>query len=323
MSINSLSGDYAETVTITTASDSGLTKTFLTSEEDFYQFLQKNESSITAVELPRFFYILDPKKMIATLAGLTMDNKLQQLQGLKLGTSSADIDDGDLEHLSRITHLTTLVLESLQNNDKITPDGLKSIAKLEHLRELDLSNFKKIAPGLEHLRSLKELTSLKLNWIGGHNPSQDYCIFTVKDYPQIQDRDIHNLGYLVNLKTLEVDEAALTDCATERFFITFPQLSHLSLSGNYNLNEASLKHLSKLNLAGFNTLRLSRTALKEQDLAAQDQINQSKYRQKAHEKLRECDSLKMGQDASIEQNYNDIYKIMAGYYSVISLQESS
>jgi hypothetical protein len=324
MSISSLSGDFTVAVTITTASNSGLTKTSFTSEKDFYQFLAENESNITAIELPEYYKILEPKKMIAILAGFAMDNKLQRLQGLKLGASKEDIDDGDLERLSRITHLTTLDLGNCRGNDKITPDGLESIAKLEYLRELNLSHCKRITPGLQHLSSLKELTSLKLNWIGGEYPEfdcfdGDSCVAEIN--PQIQDRDIHDLGYLVNLKTLEVDQATLKDRATERFFIAFPKLSHLSLSGNRALTKASLKHLSKLHLDGFNILNLSRTALKEEDCAAQDEINQSKYQQKAHEKLRECDSLKMGQDASIEQNYNDMYEIMAGYYSVISLRK--
>ena len=96
-------------------------------------------------------------------AGLGADSLVKMLEPLKkqivwLKLDNAVINDGTMDHISKLSALTKLQI----NNTGITDKGLTKLQSLEQLQSLNLVGTKVTAKGVAQLSKLKKLTNLYL-----------------------------------------------------------------------------------------------------------------------------------------------------------------
>jgi len=193
-------------------------------------------------------------------AGMEHISKIKTLKSLYLHSTSLD-DDG-LEHIKNLTFLRKL---DLGRNYIITDEGLKQLAGLTELEELNLQETQISGAGLVHLRQMKKLKKLHLfkTKVGDeglkhirHLESLEYLqlpvyLFTTdavlaklsEQKALVTDAGLAQLSELKALKHLFI----LNDSITEKGLGTLAKLQSLEElnTGGRNINDAGMAKLAK------------------------------------------------------------------------------
>ncbi|MCI0699848.1 MAG: hypothetical protein L0241_02020 [Planctomycetia bacterium] len=153
------------------------------------------------------------------------DTLLSELNGIKniyaLRLTNGPITNAGLKHLNSMTSLEVLWIKGC---DKITYEGLDSIARLTRLRELDLSDSPANDQTVKVINQCQELTRLR---VGG---------------TKITDTGVQALMGQ-KLKALDLSVTAVTDAGLSKLS-TLLSLNVLMLTG-CNITDAGLLHLKE------------------------------------------------------------------------------
>jgi Leucine-rich repeat (LRR) protein len=220
------------------------------------------------------------------LAGIRMfdDVSMEHLSVLgnlrQLKISSSDLPESALQHLSKLSQLEVLSLDSIKK--------LEHLAKLTKLRTLDISFTNVCGEELVHLKSLTNLVTLFLDChtgtrqVSGSLKNLPNLYFLSLANTDTKDADLADLAQLTNLRLLNLQNTQITDTGLLHL-AKLPQLSALnvsecqitdqgvahlaSLQNLYSLNlrdtkitDASIPHLSKLSHLCILYLRGSQTS---------------------------------------------------------------
>jgi hypothetical protein len=134
------------------------------------------------------------------------DDDLEVLRGLRYLDSvklrNTNITDVGVRHMAQISALIQLDLE----NTKITDEGSASLEGLSHLRSLSLANTKITDAGVSHLRRLSDLYKLNLDG----DKITDACIPFLAGLPQLSY--VHVKGTEITEDGIKSLQKALPNC---------------------------------------------------------------------------------------------------------------
>ena len=143
---------------------------------------------------------VDVSRTSITPAGLDALAKLKKLTVLDVG--GLGLKDDDLSHLSALTGLETLGLDS----NPINGEGLGALKPLEKLTNLDLGETKITDDGVAKLESLASIEELEL------------------DDNAITDAAVDHLSKLKNLKAVDLSNTKLTEAGREKLKKALPNV---------------------------------------------------------------------------------------------------
>ena len=156
-------------------------------------------------------------KGIFTDVGLGYLKSLRELRKLSL-SAELDASDEGIKNLAGMVHLTELQLPG----KRITDEGLIALAKMTDLRSLNLEKSQIQGPGLEHVRGLAKLRKLDL----GKTLIGDAELPRLAQFPALEDLNLQvtsvsdtgmeSLGKLTNLKTLMLTSTKVTDAGLDQ-----------------------------------------------------------------------------------------------------------
>ncbi|MEN6451088.1 MAG: hypothetical protein ABFC96_11405 [Thermoguttaceae bacterium] len=156
-----------------------------------------------------------------TDAGLRQLTAFPQLQVLAVGSRENDITDRGLETLKRLTHLRELRLTCRRVSDA----GMRRIGRLGHLETLEICTDGIIDAGLESLRPLRNLKSLRAGIV--------------------TDTGLRTISELAGLEELALDVTKVSDSGLERLS-ALPRLRNLDFWGRSAIRVGSLRSLPRL-----------------------------------------------------------------------------
>lgn len=114
------------------------------------------------------FYSIDRKENVLSVRGPMTASQWDAVCGVMqergiTGLHSGGMTDDGLERVSRLNHVTRL---GLDNSNLLTDEGLRFLARMPQLQDLDLSGYKGVITdrGLEALRRLTELRRFQMAW---------------------------------------------------------------------------------------------------------------------------------------------------------------
>lgn len=166
------------------------------------------------------------------------------LQSLRTGGRL--ITDEGLQYVSRLRHLTQLIV----NNSAITDEGLRHISHLTQLKEVVLDGASITDAGLVHLQWLTNLDSLSLRSCEICGPGikhlkrlQNLRRLSLQHNP-VNDEGIVEIVQLTSLESLSLGDQ-VTDAGLAHLNC-LPNLKQLSLEGP-RITDEGLRYLAKLN----------------------------------------------------------------------------
>jgi Leucine Rich Repeat (LRR) protein len=123
--------------------------------------------------------------------------------------------DEDLEILRALPYLRTL---SLGSSPAISDSGLKHIAGLKHLIDLDLADTSITDEGLAHLRGLENLRGLhfvrcRIDGSGLRHVRHLPLQFLNLNWTQLTDANVEHVGAMKHLESLVMQDTLITDRA--------------------------------------------------------------------------------------------------------------
>jgi len=188
----------------------------------------------------------------------------------KLSLPFANITDAGLKELADLKDLQELDLSSTQ---RISSKGLESIRGLRHLRSLNLSNsFANVSPGLRDLAALQELEVLELAMNGTGGPTDEVLkeLATIKTLRKLNanctvltDTGLQALAALTNLESLDLNSMPRITDEGLKSLRGLRNLQHLSL--NYtSITDAGMRELRELKK--LRSLSLAGTKVTEEGL---------------------------------------------------------
>jgi len=208
---------------------------------------------------------------ISPLAALGPDDT----QAISFSWNRCNIDDNDLQHLSGLTGLKYLGLDSTQikgpgllhlsglkslealrlGYTEISDDSLKHLAGLKSLKRLDLGGTKVTDDGLIHLRNLSSLECLSLESTGisgkGFSSIADTTSINTLwlNHSDITDEGLKHIAKLKSLERLFLVNTAISDTGIEHISM-LKALKELNLVtfgvSKMKLSGAALSHMAKL-----------------------------------------------------------------------------
>jgi len=195
---------------------------------------------------------------LLTDAGLAFLPKLPKLAHLSLRDCA--ISDAGLEHLAKQAALTHLGL----SNNPINGSGLRSIAGLQSLTTLDIGS-----PSLadEHIGAIASFGGLTTLDLSGDKPLTCTSLAPLSGIKSLKritlgkaatDQVVQSLGVLVQLDTLDLNHAPISDYALERVG-SMKGLRELNLYACPNLTDVGFAKLQPLK--GLLKLNVGRTRL--------------------------------------------------------------
>ena len=195
---------------------------------------------------------------LITDAGLAFLPKLPKLAHLSL--SGCGISDAGLEHLAKLTTLTHLGL----SNNPIDGSGLRQIAGLQSLTTLEIGSPALADEHIPTVASFGGLTTLDLSASKPLTCTSLAPLAGVKSLKRITlgraatDPVVQSLGALVQVETLDLNHAPISDYALERMG-AMKGLRDLELYGCPNLTDVGFAKLQPLK--GLLKLNVGRTRL--------------------------------------------------------------
>jgi hypothetical protein len=173
---------------------------------------------------------------------------LSEVISLLIGSCGAT--DSDLRSVMPFKALREL---DLSGAEKITSEGMKYVARLQELRELDLSQSGIADEGLWHLRELPSLRVLNLEGAGSAG---------VLDGPGITDKGAKALAHHTKLRSLDLSWTRVTHEGVA-FLSPLVELRELDLTGTY-IQDKGFKHLAPLQKLRY--LGLGRTPITDEGM---------------------------------------------------------
>jgi hypothetical protein len=233
-------------------------------------YSQYNRKDLTGAELATLADLTNLRHITIQNCFFTKDalkeiGKMKTLGSLWL--LDVNVADEDLAHLSGLTDLKTLRLDSTL----ITAQGMKHLGGLTNLEILDVNPEALTDEGLGCLSGLGNLAILHLEGAPITNEGAKVLKGFKKlvnlhlNNTQITDEALASLSELKELKTLGLDDCLGINGSGLRFLGGCKELSGLDLNG-CPIDPANLKHLEQLE--ALRQLNLGRTHLTNKDLAA-------------------------------------------------------
>ncbi|MBX2796985.1 MAG: hypothetical protein KTR31_04940 [Myxococcales bacterium] len=169
----------------------------------------------------------------ATLAPLADLEALRMLEmGVRPYEANHVTDDG-LRHLSTLRHLEYLGVHGFEG---VRGPGLRYLAGLRSLRELELSYTQVDDDSLRYLADLEQLRTLSLQ------------------HTRVTDAGVGRLAHLPNLKTLDLRQTAVSPAVAD-VLATFPALEHVVLHHNLQFDVIEAVRAKGLRADGFGWIR--------------------------------------------------------------------
>jgi Leucine-rich repeat (LRR) protein len=206
--------------------------------------------NLKALHISRI-YFNDPKtnKEYYTDKGLEALAKCRGLEELSIG--SPGVTDAGMDHVAKLTNLTSLVVFGCDN---VTDRGLARLAGLKSLTHLYIADTDMTISGLNRLNSLSNLTRLHvgelrrdgavLDLSGLTNLEDIILSFGRNSGDRFTDSDLVCLGDLKRLKGLQIGPPDFTDNGVASL-TGLVRLERLSMGGT-RLTDEAFKHVGNM-----------------------------------------------------------------------------